>query len=360
MSESDLATSPEAEPEVRSRSAWRDPRVWVGLAVTVAAVAFTLRDVSFAEVGAAMAQANPWWLLLVVAPANVASLWVRGARWHHLAAHVAPVETAAAYRATAIGYLVNNLLPLRIGEVVRAWVLARESGGSVAALFGTVVLERIFDLVTLLVIGLWVIGQRVDLGIVSAAAAVPILGIVLLRLRPEWPLAVASRVGHWVLPERLATGLDRLLREVVNGLAGLGSGPGGARHLAGVVVWSIVHWAIVIPITFYGAIRALPLGLQGTAEELFASFQSMLFVAIAVAIPSAPGFFGVYHAACREALVPLGVSPNLALAMGTLSHVAFWLTLVACGLLALRSRGYGLGQLLAGASARPGGESVTD
>lgn len=329
---------------------WRDPRIWVGIAITVAAIAFTLRDISFAEVGAAIGNANLAVLLAVAIPANVAALWVRAFRWKHLAAHIAPVTVGAAYRATAIGYLVNNLLPLRIGEVVRAWVLARESGGATVALFGTVVLERVIDLVVLLTIAFLVLGQVVDLGPLMIVALLPIVGIGLLKWWPERLLEWASSVGHTVLPSRVADGADRLLRELADGLSGLG----GGRRLAAVIGWSAVLWGVVVPLTFWGPILALPMGLSGPIQQVFASYVSMLYVAVAVAIPSAPGFFGVYHAACREALAPLGVSADLALAMGTLSHVVFWLTFVVCGALALRSAGTRLGDVLSSAQANSG------
>ena len=295
-----------------------------------------------------MGQADLPLLLAVAVPANVASLWVRALRWKHLAAHVAPVTVGAAYRATAIGYLVNNVLPLRIGELVRAWVLARESGGGATALFGTVVLERVIDLVVLLVIASVVLGQAVDLGVLTAIALVPIVGIALLKWWPDLPLGVAHRLGHAVLPERFADRADSLLRELSDGLAGLG----GGRRLLAVLGWSVVFWVGIVPLTFWGPMRSLPMGLDGPLQEIFASYVSMLYVAVAVAIPSAPGFFGVYHAACREALAPLGVSPDLALAMGTLSHLVFWLTLVGCGLLALRSTGARLGEILSRARSR--------
>lgn len=349
MSDSTLGDSAAAAKAGGRGLSFRDPRIWFGIFVTVAAIAFTLRDISFAEVGAAIGKANLAVLLAVAIPANVASLWVRAFRWKHLAAHVAPVTAGAAYRATAIGYLVNNLLPLRIGEVVRAWVLARESGGATVALFGTVVLERVIDLVVLMTIAFLVLGQVVDLGPLMVIAVIPIVGIGMLKWWPDRLLGWASSLGHLVLPGGLADTADRLLRELSDGLGGLG----GGRRLAAVVGWSAVLWGVVVPLTFWGPILALPMGLSGPIQEVFASYVSMLYVAVAVAIPSAPGFFGVYHAACREALAPLGVSADLALAMGTLSHVVFWLTFVVCGALALRSAGTRLGDVLSSAQADP-------
>ncbi len=335
-------TSPAPGTDEASTPLWKAPALWVGVIVTVGAVVFTLRGISFVEVGRAIGQADLVRLLGVAVPANILSLWARGFRWKYLGSHVAPITVTAAYRATAIGYLVNNLLPLRIGELVRAWVLAKESGGNTTALFGTVLLERVIDAVMLLVIASIVLGQAVDLGLLSLIAAVPIVGIALLKWWPGIPLGITHAVGHAILPERIASGIDQLLAELTAGLAGLT----GVRRIAGVVGWSIVLWGVAVPLTFLGPIWALPLGLAGPMQEVTAAYFSMLYVAVAVAIPSAPGFFGVYHAACREALGPLGVSADMALAMGTLSHVVFWVTFVICGVLALRAVGTGLRDLL--------------
>jgi hypothetical protein len=72
---------------------------------------------------------------------------------------------------------------------------------------------------------------------------------------------------------------------------------------------------------------------------------------MAVAIPSAPGFFGTYHAACRLALEPLGVAPEDAVALGTLVHGVFWITLTLLGLAVLRSRHTSWGELEQAAEA---------
>ena len=87
----------------------------------------------------------------------------------------------------------------------------------------------------------------------------------------------------------------------------------------------------------------------------WAAHVAMVYVAIAVAIPSAPGFFGVYHAACREALVPLGVAPETAIAMGTLAHLGMWVTFIATGLLCLRATGARLRDVLRGSASTPTG-----
>ena len=90
---------------------------------------------------------------------------------------------------------------------------------------------------------------------------------------------------------------------------------------------------------------ALGIDLGAPERTLSAGFVTLTAVGIAVALPSAPGFLGPYHLAAREALRRFGVSEELALAVGTLSHAVFWVTTTAIGLAVLRFRGTRLDEL---------------
>ena len=162
----------------------RDRRLWLGLAVTALALWFAFRDVSWPELRQQLARAN-WWLLLGASlPAYAWSIQLRAQRWCVLARGVADVPGGAAFRATAVGFLVNNLLPLRIGELVRVWWLAREIRSSVPALLGTWMLERVIDAVFLLGLAALVIGSQVGRGLLLGAALGPLLATLALR---RWP-----------------------------------------------------------------------------------------------------------------------------------------------------------------------------
>ena len=112
---------------------WRDPRVWLGLAITVVAVWIALRDVDFRAVWAVFGRAD-WTLLLGISiPSYLLVVYLRALRWRHLTDSIQPMPTPVLFRAVAIGFLANNLFPLRMGEFVRSWYLARETGTSAAA-----------------------------------------------------------------------------------------------------------------------------------------------------------------------------------------------------------------------------------
>lgn len=336
----------------RSRSAlrrWIDPRMLFLLAFTVAAMAYALKGVDFSQVAGAIGHAHLGWLVLPTILANLAALWLRAVRWQHLAAHVVEFDVGVSYRATAIGFMVNNLVPFRVGEIVRPWVLAKEIGTKTSPLLGTVVLERVIDALIILGIAMVVIGRQVDLDFVAILALVPIGLLIWLRLRPGSLLGLAEKVGTAVLPGRIAPKVDQILRELAHGVSGLR----GGKNITAVVVYSALVWGVAIPITYLAPIMAVAPELAEVVVE--ASFAAMSYVGFAVAIPAVPGMFGVYHAGCRAALVPAGASVDVALAIGTLSHGFVWIITTAAGMLALRQSGSRLGDMIDQARNSAGG-----
>src|SRR5262249_49776204 len=87
-------------------------------------------------------------------PAYLAVVWLRALRWRHLTGTIRPMPRAALFRAVAVGFMANNIFPLRIGELVRVGFLARETRAPAAAVLATVVLERVIDGLSVLAMAL--------------------------------------------------------------------------------------------------------------------------------------------------------------------------------------------------------------
>ncbi len=349
----DEQSPPRVTPRRRSRV--RDYRVWVGIAITVVFGWFVVRDVDFALVVATIREAN--WLLLVglSVPSYLAVVQLRAMRWRHFTDPIQPIGIRPLFRATAIGFMTNNIFPLRVGEVVRPWYLGREVGAPSAALFGTVILERVID--TIMVIGLAAIaitlrgaGEGGVLGQVAIAlipvAVAPLVGLVVLRVAPNLIIGLAS----WFLrpfPARFGNYVVDVLGRFGEGLGALK----GGFHLFWIAFHSIVVWFVFSTIPILAGFWALGIDFGSFYETLVAAWITLAAVGMAVAIPSAPGFFGTYHAACKLALEPFGVDPETAVALGTLLHGVFWLTLTLLGIAVLRSRQTSWGELEQAAEA---------
>jgi hypothetical protein len=334
----------------------RTLRAAIGIGVTVATLALALRDVDFATLLRDLGRANLPLLIGLSVPVHVATLWVRALRWRYLTDAVCPIDRAPLFRATAIGALANNVFPLRIGEVVRAYWLARETQAGTAALFGTIVLERGIDGLAVLVLAVAIFGARgtpsADASVLAVgvplliAGLLPLAAMVWLRLAPGQVVVVTRAVLAVVTRGRGAASAERLIRHVADGLGSLQ----GGRHLWWVLWHSIVIWTVLGVAPFVIAMESLGIDLGSVVRELSAGFVTLAAVGVAVALPSAPGFLGPYHLAAREALRRFGVGEELALAVGTLSHALFWLTSTAVGLVVLRFRGGRLDELAAQAA----------
>lgn len=302
----------------------------------------SLRGVPFAEVGRAIAHAH-WGVLLVLSvPSYGLLVWVRAVRWRYLTDPIRPLASAPLARATAVGFLANNVFPLRMGEFVRSWYLARETGVSAAAVFGTVILERVIDTLSVIAMVCLVVPLRArgdDAGLARGAlmlvpfAVLPFLCLWALRARPAQVERCVLAVLR-PLSARAAGSVERILHRFAEGLGALR----GGRHLLWIGLHSVVIWLLISVVPILAAFLALDIELPSPGQALVAAWTTQAAIGVAVALPSAPGFFGIFHYACRLALVRFGVSPETAVAAGTLVHSVMWLTLSALGFAVLRSR----------------------
>lgn len=339
----------------------KDWRVWVGVLLPIAAVAFTLRGVDVRQVAAHIGDANPW-LVLAMVPVHVLALYLRALRWRWLARSLSerPLPIRPLFRATALGFMAINVLPLRLGELARPWLLGRETEVRGSAALGTLVLERAIDFTAVALMGgiVLFVHTKAMPGWVRSGAAIfafftllPVAAIVALRIDERGTLALLA----WFLrpfPEGGRARVMDLVTEMCRGLAGLR----GFQATAQVIFQTAVLWGIVLPAPFLLGLWAFSIDLPPRTMVL-ATYTTNVFVALAVAAPSAPGFFGVFHFACREALALFGVPRAVAVAYGTLVHITYWLPVTLIGSVVAAQTGARLAEIVApGLGKAPSGD----
>jgi len=330
----------------------RDIRVWIGIAISVACLAYVIQGVPLASVGDAIEHANLLLLAAVSVPAHCISIYIRSLRWRHLTNPVAKIDRGPLFRSTAIGFMVNNLAPLRIGELVRSWLLSRETGASGSAILGTVVLERVLDVACVLVLAAFSLSW---LGVESSATGVlregaylmapvavaPILLLIVVRVAPA---RVAGLVGFSLKP--FPEGVQDRGREIVTRFAeGLGAISRGS-HLFWIVLHSLLIWLVFATLPILAGVWSFDIELGGPARTLVTSWIMLAALGVAVAIPSAPGFVGPYQLAFQAVLSRFGVPPATALAMGLLVWLAFWIPVTLQGVIVMRFSRMSLSELL--------------
>ncbi len=321
----------------RRRSAFLDWKAVVGIALGIALLALSLRGVQLGEVLSEIRRADPVLFLISIA-FTVVPILVRAWRWRAI---LEPVRSGTSFRArfrsTMIGFMANNVLPARIGEFARAYTLARMERVPVVASFGTLVLERIFDglvLVSSLFLAIALPGfPSLDaIGIQDPGAAARVVLLLLLGLMvflialviwPRRAVAVTEAIVHRILPESFR-------RPVIDGLEAFLSGIGSLRNPG--LLLRASHWSLWVWFTnalgFWFGFRAFGIDVPFTAA-LF--LQSL--IALAVALPAGPGFFGPWEAAARLGLHDIyGVGLDKAIGFAIGFHMGGFLAVTLWGL----------------------------
>ena len=319
----------------------------VGLSLGL--MAFFLRSANLGRVWEAVILAQ-WDLVGGAFVLMVASHVVRIIRWRYLLRPLGPVRFMIALRATVIGFAVSALLPGRLGELARPYLLARRERLSASAAFATVVLERILDLLAVvLIFGVCVVGfdphmavadtrlavaVRSGAGVVGLGGLLALVGICVVANRSDLVGPLVSVVRR-VLPARFALKLSAAVVRFVEGLA-------AARQVSGLLVavaWSLVLWlasaasfwfvslAFGIEVPAAGAATLLTLGVVG------------------VAVPT-PAGIGGFHAAYQAGAMELfGASFDAAVGAALVLHAIAFSPVTVLGILFMAQEGIRFGDL---------------
>jgi len=307
-----------------------------GLIVTILLLWWALGDVSFGEVWNQI-RAGDLWLLAASVTVATLGFYIRALRWDVLLRPVDPnTRTGSRFAAVSIGFMANNLLPARVGEFARAYAFSRMERVTASAAFGTLVVERLLDgivLLAFLVLPLLTPGFPATGaleggwgGTILRAAVVAVVGIsTIVFVMAVWPrrfVAVATSIAAR-FPGDAARRVVASLEAFLESLAILRN----PRLLALALGWSLLFW------TWHG----ISFWLGMLAFDIDTGFISALFteavVGFGVAIPSAPGFFGTFHAAALFAASSVyGVDEARALAFAFGYHFGGWLPITVIGL----------------------------
>jgi uncharacterized protein (TIRG00374 family) len=282
--------------------------LWIGIGISAVALIWVLRWAGWRPFLDALGRVQIGWLALGVALFLV-SMVARGLCWRMLIGR--PVGLVRVLAALNEGYLLNNLLPWRLGELGRAILLGRRPGLSPALVLSSIVIERFFDI--LLAVGLM-------------AALLPAVAVSAWAGRATVLGAIVILVGLAVL--LLALRRPDLVDRVVTALPGgsrLWLGQWNAfrdglkvvetpRRLVLAFAWMLVSW--VLAWLEYWAVLS---SIVPDARLLWAAFL-LAATLLGVAVPSSPGYIGVFEAAGVAALSAFGIPPGQGLAASLVLH----------------------------------------
>ena len=267
---------------------------------------------------------------------GLGGLYARAFRWRWL--FPAATTPPGVIPATMIGYMANNVLPLRAGELVRIYTAARrlrdaEPMSATQAFWlvaATIIIERVLDsLAIVLILGVLVFLIPVPAGVEWGAGillAIDIVGIAFLVTVARAPdvgrRLVARLTRRW--PRLAQTGLT-LFDTALRGLDGIRT----PAHAVRIAVWTVVVWVLPAAAA-WAMLRAFHLDLP-----FIAGWVVIAFVGLGISVPSAPGYLGVFHFAAKLALEVFGVAPSAAVAYALIYHASAALPITLVGWLYL-------------------------
>jgi uncharacterized protein (TIRG00374 family) len=238
------------------------------------------------------------------------------------------------FPATIIGYMANNILPARLGEFVRAFVLGEKEGIGKTAVFATLVVDRLFDGFTVLLILLFtfftvklpagmesmqdslVVGGYVTLALYFLV----VVFLVVLKKRTGWTIKLIGRLLQ-PFPSKVAEKVIPMLGSFIGGLR-LSSRPTElfALLISSLLIWAFAIWPVDLLLRSFGIF--LP---------ITASMFIMVFLVFAVLVPAAPGYVGTYHAACVYGLMAFNIQKEKALSVALMIHGVNFFPVILAG-----------------------------
>lgn len=305
-------------------------KVFLPIVISIICIYFAISDISLSSVVSSFLNIKWHWVFFSFLGSSLAFI-VRIIRWKFF------FKTSLTFYSLTssflIGLMVNNVLPARIGELVRAYVLGRRENISKSLVFGTILLERTFDgLSVFLFLGILLFvcpfpDKVKTMGfIITGVYALAIAFFFLLKTHKEF---VVKKLGF-------SKRLSCIVSEFSEGLVILGS----LKHTLVIFLYSIVSW-VISGLSFYLCLFGFSLNLP-----LSAGFFILVMAVIGVMIPAAPGYLGTYQYFCILALEIFGVDKSIAFSYSMVSYIISFVPVTIAGIVFLFLEGLSFGDIL--------------
>lgn len=310
--------------------------IWLGIGILISAVFLyqALEGLDLGRVWEEVKGARYAWLIPGVAVYFLA-VWARTWRWHYLLRPIKPISLGALFPTVVIGYMGNNVYPFRAGEVIRAYVLKRDESVSVMAGIATVVVERIFDGLTMLIFVFvalpfaplpnW-LHQTVVWATVAFFGA--LAAFLALAMRPDITRRLYTGLAN-ILPEAARKPAISLADHFMEGLTSLRS----PQDMLMILISSVAIW-LTETTKYWFVMHAFDFEVS-----FFVLMLMTAVVNLATTIPSAPGYVGTFDWPGIAVLAAFGVDEDIAGGYTLVLHAALWLPITLLGIYYLARKG---------------------
>jgi len=319
----------ESRPALRHTGAMvrRNWKLWLGLIVSAVCLVIALNGLDFTSFIASVRSANYWWLIPGVA-VYFGAVWARTWRWQVLLTRLAPIPVARLFPIVVIGYMGNNVYPARAGELLRSYVLRRRTGIPVSASLATVILERLFDGLVMLLFVFVTLPFAPLPPIYSAIVSgfsvlfLAALGVFLvLAARPQRFARGYAALVDRLAPSQMRPAIHGIFDGFIAGLQALRS----PRELVLIFAASVIIW-LTETLKYWFVMHAFPFEVSFLVLMLMTAVVNLF-----TTLPSTPGYVGTFHVPGIAVLMAFGVAQALATGYTVVLHVALWLPITALG-----------------------------
>ena len=332
-------------------------KAWLGLLISAFFLYLAFRQSDWARIWRSSKDADPLWVAAGL-PVILLMFFIRALRWRYLLMPAGRLRLHSLFGAVMIGFMSLNLLPLRLGEIIRAYVLGRRENLSKTGVFATVVVERIFDgfsLLLLMVATLFIMPFDLGPDIKAWIRAFTYMAVtvyifaatfcLLVRLKIDWVTWLVDKV--FGRTPRLRQLLGDMIRSFAAGLDSVTD----LRLLLTIALLSILLW--IVTAGYYWVVMCAYRDAAGANIGLQVGYFGSAFVLVAIAlgimIPSSPGFVGVFEWACITALAALGVERSIAESYALVVHAAQFIPVTLLGIVYLYIYNFSFREIRSGA-----------
>lgn len=329
---------------------------WLGIAVSVFFLWLALRDQKLDEVIGYLRTGNYLWLIPSITVYFLAVV-VRTWRWDYLLRPLKRVPVPRLFPVLVIGYMGNNIFPARIGELLRAYVLKRNEQVQISSSLATVIAERIFDgLVMLLFVFVGLptapfLSQSLRLTVVVGSLVFfgALIVFLFLAARPDTAARLYNPLIDHFIPQPLREKIRGFIERFVGGLAALRD----LRHIVMIFLTSVLIW-LLETVKYWFVMHAF------NFEVSFFTLMLMNGVVnLATTLPAAPGYVGTFDTPGIAVLVAFGVNAEQATAYTLVLHAALWLPITLLGLYYMLREGLRWGDLTTASRLREAETTTT-
>lgn len=333
-------------------------RFLLGISITTGLISLLVFQVGFGKIVNALAEANYIYVIPGIGLYFV-SIYFRSYRWRYLLHPFAKTQTIRLYPVVSVGYAANNLLPLRIGELARSYYLAKREPIRASTGLATILTERIFDGLTLLLViaflaifiplngfaGDLSMEMQIPTWFLITSATLPFIFalslVITSSLLPELLNRIISMLATLLPPRAEKAAKDTSLR-FLEGFIGLHR----PSRLIVIFALSLPVWLIEASVYF---IVAIGFGLNEQFDSILFMVAGLLLVTsisnLATSVPSSPGSVGAFELLATVTLVFLGIQSDTAAAYAIVLHLTLLIPITCFGVLMILREGLTLRQL---------------